>query len=234
MWLLHARFVWSGLIAEHCSLPLLMPDKQRATIPGFNAGLKQERLKSWDSAYPPLRGSSHIARSISEKSLILDSYPGYLLTELLHTCLHWKKKSFSVLLNILFPNSVCFWGNIFLCLTSSVSATAYPNFEWFLLPSSFMPTSQPWLLSAAETEAPPCLPLYLCHPASSFSFPSWTSLIGDTGIIRLCSKSKPHEKLTLPCAEGICVCAHKKCKLVEVSGWRASIRKKREERWNWL
>ena len=71
MWLLHARFVWSGLIAEHCSLPLLMPDKQRATIPGFNAGLKQERLKSWDSAYPPLRGSSHIARSISEKSLIL-------------------------------------------------------------------------------------------------------------------------------------------------------------------
>ena len=94
MWLLHARFVWSGLIAEHCSLPLLMPDKQRATIPGFNAGLKQERLKSWDSAYPPLRGSSHIARSISEKSLLLDSYPGYLLTELLHTCLHWKKNHF--------------------------------------------------------------------------------------------------------------------------------------------
>ena len=91
MWLLHARSVWSGLIVEHCSLPLLMPDKQHATIPGFNAGLKQERLKSWDSAYPPLWGSSHSARSISEKSLILDSYPGYLLTELLHTCLHWKK-----------------------------------------------------------------------------------------------------------------------------------------------
>ena len=170
-----------------------------------------------------------------------DGHLGCFLIVILATC--WQnsyipasieKKSFSVLLNILFPNSVCFWGNIFLCLTSSVSATAYPNFEWFLLPSSFMPTSQPWLLSAAETEAPPCLPLYLCHPASSFSFPSWTSLIGDIGIIRLCSKSKPHEKLTLPCAEGICVCAHKKCKLVEVSGWRTSIRKKREERWNWL
>lgn len=88
MWLLHARFVWSGLIPEHCSLSSCLT--QCTTMPSFNAGLKQDRFKSWDSAYPPLPGSSHIARSIPEKSLILDSYPGYLLTEHLHTCLHLK------------------------------------------------------------------------------------------------------------------------------------------------
>ena len=110
-----------------------------------------------------------------------------------------------------------------------------------------MSTSQPWLLSALRLKLLFASPS-ICAILPADCFTSRTSLVGVIlldlfrkswallrfGNIRLCCNSKPRQKLTLLCVEGLCVCAYTQHKCVGVSGWWASVKKKREERGNWL
>lgn len=217
MWLLHARFVWSELwFWTWLPSTLLMPDTQCATWE-FSLGpyLALKLTLSRRDLNPGLNISSttgqftRLARSVL-KSLILDSHPGYLLTELLHTCLHFKK-SLPVLLNILFPNSICFQKHLpslfGLCVSNCLP-------KLLMVPNTFIPHVYAALTSfSCWGWSSLCLPPLSVPSCQQIQFTSWTSLTCDIAITGLCSKSKPHQKLTLLCAEGICVCAHKSTSL---------------------